>query len=148
MSYWYHGTSLENYKKIIKTGFRSGTFFAQRLSTALCYGGEYVFSVWFKDDPSTYWEWVCPRKISKNKIVFVHKFNNKLLYRNEKEYYTSCKDTLKQIYPNKKFCKKCKGSGEIGYFKKRKPDLFKRHFKKDINLKIEVCDKCKGQGCY
>ena len=45
---WYHGTTKENSESILREGFRLSTYFARGLDSALCYGGPYVFGVWFE----------------------------------------------------------------------------------------------------
>ena len=42
---WYHGTTKVNAKKILKEGFKKGTYFADHLEDALYYGGNNVFEV-------------------------------------------------------------------------------------------------------
>ena len=42
---YFHGTNRKNAKSILKNGFRKGTFFADHLEDALCYGGRNIFEV-------------------------------------------------------------------------------------------------------
>ncbi len=41
----YHGTKVVEARKILKEGFKEGTYFAKHLEDAIGYGGNYVFEV-------------------------------------------------------------------------------------------------------
>ena len=47
----YHGTCAENVQSILDNGFQPESWFAKEKDSAVSYGGPFVFSVWFADDP-------------------------------------------------------------------------------------------------
>ncbi len=47
----FHGTNAEAAKSIERTGFRKGTYFAFDKGAAIKFGGSYIFSVEFSEDP-------------------------------------------------------------------------------------------------
>lgn len=48
----YHGTYIENVQSILDHGFKPETWFAMEEFAARIYGGPFIFSVEFSDDPS------------------------------------------------------------------------------------------------
>lgn len=47
----YHGTNEVAAESIKQTGFRAGTWFAERKQDAVAFGGPYIFTVEFSDNP-------------------------------------------------------------------------------------------------
>jgi len=70
---WYHGTNKESASKILKNGFKEGTYFARHLEDALGFGGEYVFEVALKLNHK-YWELITKDVISADRIVRLKKY--------------------------------------------------------------------------
>ena len=70
----YHGTDLESSSKILKRGFRSGTYFAYHLEDAIGFGGPYVFEVVFdrgssKASKDKDWQFITSEFVSSKRIV-------------------------------------------------------------------------------
>jgi hypothetical protein len=137
---WYHGTTKENYLSILEKGFVIGTCFTPQLSSALSYGGPYVFGVLLTHDPeNSYWEWITPEVIPPERIYYLlHYRNVDLLYYNQKE-------SLRWRYANEEdTCTVCDGRGELNY-----PNDGHHLLPgggKFSNRKIQVCPTCKGYG--
>lgn len=141
-SIYYHGTNSKNAKKILKEGFKVGTYFTWDLHSALVMGGNHIFGVYFHNkDIKDYWEWISNKIIISDKILYYRRFSVKSIYENEEE-----QEKLRRhfhIENNGKaiiHCKKCKGRGQLN-----KPYIYK-HLKPK-NYEIEVCNICKGFGC-
>jgi hypothetical protein len=148
MIIWYHGTIKEYYKKILKEGFKKGTYFTPYFDSALQMGGEFIFGVLFEESPSKYWEWISDKRISKNNIISLRKIGLELLYYNPKLYKKIKISQQKEEYGEEIiFCKKCNGHGETSY-----PEdghhLLPRGSSFCNERKIIVCKKCGGFGCY
>ena len=79
--YSYHGTTKRNAEKILKTGFKKGTWFALHLEDALEFGGEYVFRVGFNDDVSRYyWQFKTIEKIPiSDRVISLKKYDIKTI---------------------------------------------------------------------
>lgn len=80
----FHGINKkEVVNKVLKTGFKKGTYFARHLEDAICFGGRYVFYVAlevFGDN----WQIVCKQNIPPERIKQLIDFNPKELYYNQK----------------------------------------------------------------
>ncbi len=79
--YSYHGTTKENAEKIMRMGFKKGTWFALHLEDALEFGGEYVFRVGFNDIVSRYyWQFEIIEKIPISKrVISLKKYDAKTI---------------------------------------------------------------------
>ena len=73
---WFHGTQHRKAQKILKEGFREGTYFADHLEDALEFGGNHVFQVVIdfkfrrgRRDKMFSWQVVSANYISKENIV-------------------------------------------------------------------------------
>jgi hypothetical protein len=86
----YHGTTKENYDKIMVEGFRAGSYFGYHLEDAVGFGGPWVFQVAFEADKFNNtgpddWQFRTEKVISPDRIISgchveVQKhFKNKLL---------------------------------------------------------------------
>jgi hypothetical protein len=139
----YHGTTEENFKQILENGFYAGTYFSPFLDTALSQGGDFVFSVLFKDlelEPDI-WEVVWPEKIPVERILNVVVYQRNEIYKNYdveillKQEFLDKEETSTGV--KRKVCLNCSGKGqleEIG-------------FKRWREIKnITVCEVCKGYG--
>lgn len=75
----YHGTDEATAKKILKTGFKPGTFFALHLEDSIGFGGNYIFEVAVESatlpKPSkklgTDWEFIATDRVPPTQIVEV-----------------------------------------------------------------------------
>lgn len=73
----YHGTDEATAKKILKTGFKPGTFFALHLEDSIGFGGNYIFEVAMgsatlpKPDEKlgTDWEFIATDRVPPSQIV-------------------------------------------------------------------------------
>lgn len=67
----FHGTDSANASRIMRTGFKQGTFFAKHLEDALGFGGRWVFQVCFDLDelPPGCWQFRIRDSRSKTEIV-------------------------------------------------------------------------------
>ena len=85
-SIYYHGTNnRKTANKILKEGFNTYTYFSRDLYDAICYGGKYVFRVWFyEDELPQHWQMCCADKVPKERIYELLKFKKKKLYYNRK----------------------------------------------------------------
>ena len=86
MKICYHGTNKRNAQKILKEGFRRGTYFAQHLEDALAYGGFHLFRVVFEDEIVLQgWQFKNKRIMGSDKIVSYEKYiRPKRLYFNKR----------------------------------------------------------------
>ena len=115
-SIYYHGTTEANPRTILKKGFKKGTYFTWDLHSALVMGGMWVFAVYFKDkDPTkSYWEYITPKLIKKNKILYLRKFDVECIYDNEDENIKLREIMLKENRGKDVIlCKACSGRGQL-----------------------------------
>jgi len=134
----YHGTPVENVDRILKLGFSKGTYFARHLEDAIRMGGDHVFEIWMKEDPSRCWEWICPEPIPPDRILTLIDYNPRLVHWNREEQVTVRKDILTQENPDWTLCEECKGRGQLEEY----PPLT-RSRKRD---KVTLCSRCNGHG--
>lgn len=86
--YMYHGTIKENADQILKNGFKKYSYFTPYLSTALSYGGEYIFiisdnNITDKDLGDGKWEFIYDKEIKPDDIIaLVHYDKVDLIYYN------------------------------------------------------------------
>lgn len=68
---WFHGTDQKAAQKILKTGFKKGTYFAAHLEDAIEFGGDHVFEVAlsFKEGDSSEWQITVARPVPPRFIV-------------------------------------------------------------------------------
>jgi hypothetical protein len=149
----YHGTSEENYKKILLSGIKKGSYFTPFLFSAITMGGPYVFAV---DLPhvtnerlgKSDWEFFNNKIIKIKDILSITKHDMKLILYNSA---LSTKLTKQQIESEGKiFCKKCKGKGELTYIDNGH-HLLPGGCRFDVpntrtTNNIVTCPKCKGFG--
>jgi len=86
MKICYHGTTEKNANKILKDGFKSGTYFAMHLEDAIGFGGDYVFEVLFNSkrfNGVVDWQFHTLEKISSDNIVGLKHYNVELLGENK-----------------------------------------------------------------
>ena len=134
----FHGTTKERAEKILKYGFRKGTFFATHLEDSLHMGGNYIFEVFFNIQPTLYWEYVCKQPISSKRIRSCYRLLPKLIFHSEECEKNIKINNLKEEFGKKvELCKKCFGRGQLEYYPPFTP-------RKDF--KITVCPKCFGYG--
>ena len=108
MPYWYHGTTKEASEIILKEGFRAGTYFSKEMASSLVMGGDYVFWVWFNEDPTKCWEYICPEPIGKDQIT------PKVLYHSEEVERRVRKQHHEEDYGKDSiFCTHCDGLGQM-----------------------------------
>ena len=139
MSIWYHGTNKKFAEVILKKGFKKGAYFAKHLESSLVMGGKYIFWVWFKEDPTKYWEYISDRNISKKNILLLRRYSTGRLYQN-KELVKKIRHSnhIEQYGKDSKFCKTCDGKGEFN----------NREWDECANGKYgKVCSVCIGFGC-
>jgi DnaJ-class molecular chaperone len=140
--YWYHGTIKKYVNSIKKNGFDKGTYFTQYFDSAFTMGGPYVFSVYFKETPTKYWEYISTEVISPNRIESLRFITTKLLYYNKEISRQLKKDDLKN---GEKFCEKCNGHGELTY-RDNGHHLLPRGCSWKNRRKIVACPDCNGYG--
>lgn len=72
----YHGTNEANAKKILKHGFKIGTYFATHLEDSLGFGGNYVFEVAFPSSaiPKGTWQFTTVQQLPPRLIVQLTKY--------------------------------------------------------------------------
>lgn len=138
MEIWYHGTNINVYKKILKEGFKKRTFFTNWMDTAIDQGGPYVFAVLFKDKPTTYWEYVSPRKIPESRILWLRFFPYEQLYYSKDNENIQRYAMLKEDNPGKKICRNCKGRGQT--------EEYPAHLGWKERPTCTTCKECKGKG--
>lgn len=82
---YYHGTNnKKTADKILKEGFKQYTFFSKDLYDAICYGGKYIFRVWFyKAELPNNWQVRCVNKVPKERIFELIKFKKDKLFFNK-----------------------------------------------------------------
>ena len=84
----FHGTNKRTVKRILREGFRKGTYFARHLEDALEFGGPFVFSVRFEEDGfvgtnwNGWWQFHTAEKISVAKIWKVVEYHQLLIHDN------------------------------------------------------------------
>lgn len=141
-SIYYHGTSEENAKLILKEGFKPYTYFTWNLHASLTMGGMWIFAIYFEDKSTEkdYWEWRNKEVILPDKIMWLRKFDIDLIYDNEKE-----QERVRFIWHKERngdgiiHCENCKGMGqmnEIPVYRKGK----------NHDNGCDVCEICKGKG--
>jgi len=141
-SVYYHGTTEANALIISKKGFKKGTYFTWDLHSALVMGGMWVFGVYFEDkDPNSYWEYITPKLINKNKILYLRKFDVQCIYDSEDEQAKIRDINAKEYWKQNVIqCKSCRGKGQLN-------EAPKYGGWKDPSYKIQVCEVCGGHGC-
>ncbi len=140
MSIYYHGTNKRTADLILKEGFRIGTYFTWDLHSSLIMGGKWVFGVYFidKDPSNSYWEFITPKLISREEILFLRKFDIKCIFDNELKNQEICLLNFKEDHgDNISLCDECKGKGQLNTAPKYKG--WKKSF-------LIVCPECKGFG--
>lgn len=85
MRIYFHGTNNKKIaNKILKTGFKVGTYYAKHLEDALCYGGKYVFEVAIDFDKTPLdWQIIASNVISPNRIVSFRKYSTETYKKND-----------------------------------------------------------------
>jgi len=87
MIIYYHGTNKKNADKILKTGFKEGTWFADHLEDALYHGGNHIFwvAVEWRGKRTYTWQICSSNKISKKRIVRYEVYRRpKIMFDNKK----------------------------------------------------------------
>jgi DnaJ-class molecular chaperone len=139
----YHGTSEENSKAILETGFREGTYFTKDLASALIMGGMYLFEVWFSDEEhqmrDNCWEYISPTPVPKDKIIALRHFSQEKVYGGKEAEIACQKYTLSKMYPEKPFCTTCSGRGQLQDY-----DDYVGQWKN--HLPVTACPACNGHG--
>lgn len=139
----YHGTTKENADSILKTGFRVGTYFTGFIDSALMFGGDYIFAVFFEKNLSEYWEWCNSKVIPPSKIIRLCAIHPEIVYTSE-EMERAHHRLGKNEWHKKNglsppvFCENCDGHGCMEKYSTY-------HRWRDIN-KITICKKCNGHG--
>ena len=135
---WYHGTTKKHMKEILKHGFRPDTFFAKHISTAINFGGDYVFAVMFPEKMCEYWEYVCSEAIDESQIVNIIKYKRKLLFRNRKAEKKLTVNIMIYDGVSGEICDYCNGQGQL-------EDVSPLQRWRDIKT-CTTCHICKGYG--
>ena len=86
MRIYFHGTNKESANKILKNGFKKGTWFADHLEDALEFGGNHIFQVVIDVIGKRSYNWqVCIiNKINKDRIVKYEIHKTKVIQENKK----------------------------------------------------------------
>lgn len=137
---WFHGTIRKYAKQIRKNGFSKGTYFTKYFDSAFGMGGPYVFAVYFKKDPTKYWEYITPTKISPKRISSLRFISVDLMYYSQDISRQLRKDSHPGIH-----CNKCDGFGELKYINNGH-HLLPRGCSFKRRRKITVCPDCNGYG--
>ena len=137
---YYHGTSKVNADYIKKYGFKMGTYFTWDLHSALVMGGRYVFGIYFENrNRNDYWEWISDAVISPNEIIYLYRFDVKIIFDNENEHERIRKINHQEQYKYPVIhCEDCKGRGQLNSA---------RRFGWEIRIVPIVCGICGGFGC-
>ena len=138
MPYWYHGTTRENAQEILDDGFRAGTHFARNMETALFQGGDFIFEVFFEEDPSTYWQWVCPEVVPVSEIHLLIQTSPVVLYRSEEVEIRIDTARWREEDPTYTVCMTCRGRGQMEDY----PPLVRRRDRETCT----ACPDCHGYG--
>ena len=86
----FHGTDKVTVKRILKDGFRKGTYFARHLEDALEFGGRFVFFVRFEENGFTnlegknWWQFHLAEVVLPEKIWKVVEYSQLLILDNPK----------------------------------------------------------------
>lgn len=135
---YYHGTNKENANRILKNGFKIGTYFTWDLHSALVFGGQYIFGVYFPDlNIADYWEYRNKEIITPNKILFLRRFDVECLYDNDIDRIAIDRNDILKENENTVFCENCKGTGQMN--PSRKYAWYE-------STDLIVCPICKGHG--
>lgn len=112
---WYHGTLKEKADAILASGFfKAGTFFAANMESALHYGGDHIFEVFFPESPSDYWEWVCPEPVPvKGRVVLLFRVDPEVLYHDPAVEMEACQPSLLEHPLGTRICEVCQGKGQL-----------------------------------
>jgi len=84
----WHGTTEANANRILRRGFKEGTFFAMHVEDAFTFGGNHVFGVAFPHDElagptrSEIWQFVANDHIPPHQIVSLEVIERSKLYEN------------------------------------------------------------------
>lgn len=126
----FHGTDEATAVTILHEGFQPATHFATHLEDALCYGGAYVFAVWFEngEGPTGYgWQTVHPEAVPNTKIIWLQRFESEALFENARLMDSRHEGT----------CSSCHNAGEYQHSR----------FIKDRRWKLCLpCEECHGYG--
>ena len=142
MPIWYHGTDKDSAEIILKEGFQLDTYFGKHMEDALNYGGDYIFTIFFKDDPTDYWEYRNAKTIPLSEIFMLYRINKTRLYYSKEVEHRNRMQFHEEVNPGKDVCKNCNGRGELG-----KDDSFNEFtLGKFIDREIIACSKCEGHG--
>ncbi len=140
MPHWYHGTNKKNANIIRREGFKEGTFFAKHVEDAIGMGGDYIFWVWFENNPTEYWEWVSDRIISPNKIYALdHIVPNEIFLNKKLDLHIKKSLVKKRTNGKKRLCEHCQGRGQM--------EIIPRYSRGFGKQKITTCPVCNGYGC-
>jgi hypothetical protein len=144
----YHGTNRAAYKNILKNGFVPPAYFTPYLSTAICYGGPYVFAIEAPQDPLDSWEIIINDPIGPNQILYVQKFDQTLVYLNAEAVEMMHRKAIVEGGTDRILCVACDGYGEY-----RNPKYLYRYLKepgggsfKTRKDPINACVVCNGHG--
>lgn len=116
----FHGTSAENAAKILKHGFKPGTYFARGLETAIGFGGDHVFWVLFEVNPferacDDSWQVVISNRIPASQIVYLKIYSSQTSYYSAKASHRLRTLVLQEEHgPKAELCSTCDGNGELG----------------------------------
>lgn len=142
MSLWYHGTNKDAAEIILKEGFQPYTYFGKHMEDALNYGGDYIFTIFFENDPIDYWEYKNAEIIPSSEILMLYQIDKTRLYYSKEVEHRNCMYFHKKVNPGKDVCENCSGKGELG-----KDDSFNEFtLGKFIDRETIVCSKCEGYG--
>lgn len=143
---YFHGTSAENAAKIIKHGFKPGTYFARDLSNSLAFGGDHVFWVLFEENPFEHadddaWQVVIRDSVPPSMIVYLRIYSVQTTYYNAEVSRRLRTLVLRQEYgPAADLCSNCDGAGELGH------DDHAGEFVPQVPGECTVCPTCDGDG--
>lgn len=133
------GTTEENAARIMVEGFRPGTYFGSGLQDAVNYGGNFVFTVYFPEKPTDYWEYISLDHIPPEQIFQLFEMHRDIRYYNKQiEQQMRYENLREQHGGQSKICDACDGRGQL-----EEIPPFTRW--RDMPA-ITICEKCGGYG--
>jgi len=95
----YHGTNKKNANKILKEGFKKGTYFAKHLEDALGFGGKWIFEVRFFVPLPKNWQFIITFPYKKENIVRLKHYHQiEMIFENDKLNDEIFKSNLKDQF--------------------------------------------------
>lgn len=147
MSIWFHGThKRRTFRSICKNGLAAYSYLTPYLDTAISMGGKFIIAVWYKEDPTKYWQYRDPEIIPPSRFLYAKRFWQRIIFHNLEQEEIKRRDQLLSS-PNAKICESCNGHGELGV--KTNSNYIKMSgasFKRGTWRKCKICSDCHGRG--